>query len=64
MKKTILYLLAVLTLASVPVTNLFARASHGDWYFREEVGGTHYSAYLYLPAVRAEISGLILMSRM
>ena len=45
MKKTILYLLAVLTLASVPVTNLFARASHGDWYFREEVGGTHYSAY-------------------
>jgi hypothetical protein len=38
-------LLAVLTLASVPVTNLFARASHGDWYFREEVGGTHYSAY-------------------
>ena len=45
MKKTILCLLTAVMLASVPVTDLFARASHGDWYFREEVGGTHYSAY-------------------
>ena len=45
MKKTILCMLTAVMLASVPVTDLFARASHGDWYFREEVGGTHYSAY-------------------
>ena len=45
MKRAILYLLAVWALASAPMADLFARASHGDWYFREEVGGTHYSAY-------------------
>ncbi len=45
MKKVILYLVAVVALASAPLVNLFARASHGDWYFREEWGGTQYSAY-------------------
>ena len=45
MKKTILFFVAAVLLASMPVVNLMARASHGDWYFREEVGGTHYSAY-------------------
>ena len=45
MKKSIFNLLAVLALACAPMQDLFARASHGDWYFREEVGGTHYSAY-------------------
>ena len=44
-KRTTLYLLVALTLASIPMADLFARASHGDWYFREEVGGTQYSAY-------------------
>ena len=45
MKKAILYLVAVVALASAPLVNLFARAGHGDWYFREEWGGTQYSAY-------------------
>ena len=45
MKKAILYLVAVWMLASIPAVNLLARASHGDWYFREEWGGTQYSAY-------------------
>ena len=34
-------------LASIPAMDLMAsRASHGDWYFREEWGGTQYSAYV------------------
>ncbi len=46
MKKAILYFIAVLMLASIPAMDLMAkRASHGDWYFREEWGGTQYSAY-------------------
>jgi len=45
MKKSILYFLAVLMLASAPMVDVLARASHGDWYFREEWGGTQYSAY-------------------
>ncbi len=46
MRKAILCFLAILALASAPMADLFARAvKHGDWYFREEVGGTHYSAY-------------------
>ena len=43
--KKILYLLAAWMLASIPLVNLQARAKHGDWYFREERGGTQYSAY-------------------
>ncbi|MBR4264420.1 MAG: hypothetical protein IKQ48_07585, partial [Paludibacteraceae bacterium] len=43
--KKILYLLAAWMLASIPLVNLHARAGHGDWYFREERGGTQYSAY-------------------
>lgn len=47
MKKAILYFIAVLMLASIPAMDLMAgRASHGDWYFREEWGGTQYSAYV------------------
>ena len=46
MRKKILYLLAVVALASAPLADLFARdVAHGDWYFREERGGTQYSAY-------------------
>ena len=44
--KKILYLLAAWMLVSIPAVNLLAtNASHGDWYFREEWGGTQYSAY-------------------
>ncbi len=47
MKKTIIYLLTAVMLASIPSMDLMAsRASHGDWYFREEWGGTQYSAYV------------------
>ena len=47
MKKAIFYFIAVLMLASIPAMDLMAsRASHGDWYFREEWGGTQYSAYV------------------
>ena len=35
----------MLALASAPLVDVLARASHGDWYFREEWGGTQYSAY-------------------
>ena len=45
MKKTIQYLLLAWAIASIPMVDLFARAKHGDWYFREERGGTQYSAY-------------------
>ena len=46
MKKAIFYFIAVLMLASIPAVDLLAtNASHGDWYFREEWGGTQYSAY-------------------
>ena len=47
MKKAIFYFIVVLMLASIPAMDLMAsRASHGDWYFREEWGGTQYSAYV------------------
>ncbi|MBR1382105.1 MAG: hypothetical protein IJ554_06500, partial [Paludibacteraceae bacterium] len=47
MKKTIIYLITAVMLASIPSMDLMAsRASHGDWYFREEWGGTQYSAYV------------------
>ena len=45
MKKTLLYLFVAWAIASIPMIDLFARAKHGDWYFREERGGTQYSAY-------------------
>ena len=45
MKKTLLYLFIAWAIASIPMIDLFARAKHGDWYFREERGGTQYSAY-------------------
>ena len=46
MRKAILYLVAAVMLASIPAVNLMAQgAKYGDWYFREERGGTQYSAY-------------------